>query len=638
MAKLTREVFERLYYEELLTESQIAERFGTYQVKVGRMRRGWGLPALGKTGRLSRKLPEPTERQRDLLVGSLLGDGWMDATSAQAARFSEGHSLKQEGYLRWKADELAPYVSKIIDVEKTDKQTGKKYPAMVLYTQSCTHLRPFYDLFYKTGKRVFPADLHERINPLVLAIWFLDDGSLLGNMPRITFGLDDLSWRRAERALRKLKLKPDIHEDDDGVFAVHFPTQADHFFDLVRPHIPECMAYKLPTDTLRRQQDRNAKQLTPATACELREGGMSVADIARHTGVGQSTVRRRLESSGAPKRMGRAREYTIKAAEVALRNYDSAEWATLGSEEQTRWVDEILSILRRAPFPAELPMEAEQAREGLAGLRDLEVGLTDGEIRPKSWRCLRMCASFFPNRYKASRGKQRSAYEAWHLDRELWKAIEYQLRVGDPVVPYRVLRAVTMNCRTPSVYRPVYAKYVYQTYAPDGVVWDPCAGYGGRLVGAMAAGVRYIGTDVEPETVEGNQKLIEVLGGKHEVHLSPAESFDPPKVDLVFTSPPYYDRERYSQRAEQSYKGRSVDAWLNEFLRPVIEKAYSVAPVLAINIADLWTRKGTIPLEQHTIDLALETGFQHETTVKMPLAKLNRPKDRAWEPILVFRR
>lgn len=638
MEDLTRAVFERLYYEDLLTESEIAERFGTYQVKVGRMRRAWGLPVLGKTGRVSRRLPEPTERQSSILVGSLLGDGWMDATSAQAARFSEGHSPKQEGYLRWKADELAPYVSKIIDVEKTDRETGKKYPAKVLYTQSCTHLRPFYDLFYKTGKRVFPADLPTRMNGLVLAVWFMDDGSLLGNMPRITFGLDERSWKRAGKALRRLKLKPEIHEDADGTFAVHFPNQADLFFDLVRPHVPECMTYKLPKDTERRKQDRNAKRLTPVMARELREGGMGVTEIAKHMGVGVSTVRRRLKASGAPKRMGPAREYTLRAAEVALRNYDPAEYATLDVEGQRRWVDEILSVLRRAPFPAEPPRGIEEARRDLEGLRDLVVGLVDGAISPKSWRCLRMCASYFPNRYKASRGKQRSAYEAWHLDRELRKAIEYQLRVGDPVVPYRVLRAVTMNCRTPSVFRPVYAKYIYQTYAPGGVVWDPCAGYGGRLVGAMAAGVRYIGTDVEPETVEGNRKLVEVLGGLHEIHLCGAEHFDPPKVDLVFTSPPYFDRERYSQRAEQSYQGRSVEAWLDEFLRPVIEKAHAAAPVLAINIADLWTRKGSIPLEQHTLNLAREAGFQHETTVKMPLAKLNRAKGRAWEPVLVFRR
>lgn len=638
MEKLTQSVFEKLYYEELLTETEIAERFGTYQVKIGRMRKAWGLPALGKTGRATRRLPEPTERQGDILVGSLLGDGWMDASSALTARFNEGHSLKQEGYLRWKADELVPYVSNVIDVVKTDRVTGKQYPAKVLYTQSCTHLRPFYDLFYKTGARVFPADLPQRMNPLVLAVWFMDDGSLLGNMPRITFGLDDLSWRRAEKALRKLKLKPDIHEDNDGTFGIHFPRQADLFFDLVRPHMPECMVYKLPKDTERRRQDRNAKRLTSTMVRDLHEGGMSMADIARHTGVGVSTVRRRLGTSGGPKRMGPARKYTLKAAEVALRNYDPAEWPTLEAVEQQRWVDEILSVLRRSPFPAEPPMGGEQAQRELEGLRELAVGLEDDEIRPKSWRCLRMCASYFPNRYKATRGTQRSAWEAWHLDQELRKAIEYQLRVGDPVVPYRVLRAVTMNCRTPSVFRPVYAKYLYQTYAPGGVVWDPCAGYGGRLVGAMAAGVRYIGTDVEPETVEGNGKLVEVLGGDHEVHLCGAEKFDPPKVDFVFTSPPYYDRERYSSRSEQSYKGRTVEAWLDEFLCPVIEKAYAAAPVLAINIADLRTRKGIIPLEGRTVDLAKKVGFSHVDTLRMPLAKLNRAKEHASEPVLVFRR
>jgi len=43
---LTREELSRLYLEEGLTEGEIARRYGTYQVKVSRLRRSWGIPTV----------------------------------------------------------------------------------------------------------------------------------------------------------------------------------------------------------------------------------------------------------------------------------------------------------------------------------------------------------------------------------------------------------------------------------------------------------------------------------------------------------------------------------------------------------------------------------------------------------------
>ena len=40
-----------------------------------------------------------------------------------------------------------------------------------------------------------------------------------------------------------------------------------------------------------------------------------------------------------------------------------------------------------------------------------------------------------------------------------------------------------------------------------GTVWDPSMGYGGRLLGAIAAGVNYIGTDPCIPTYDGLEKI-----------------------------------------------------------------------------------------------------------------------------------
>jgi len=191
-----------------------------------------------------------------------------------------------------------------------------------------------------------------------------------------------------------------------------------------------------------------------------------------------------------------------------------------------------------------------------------------------------------------------------------------------------------MNCRTPTVFRPTVARFLYERYCPPGgLVWDPCAGYGGRLVGGLAAGVRYLGTDVEQATVNGNLELAEVLGASDRVGVicCPAEEFTPPAdVQMVFTSPPYFHQERY-QGGEQTWRSYStVGEWLEGFLRPIIRSSL-VAPVLVLNIADV----SKIPLVEHTKMVAQEEGWVLSETLKMPLASLNRR--RAEEPILIFR-
>lgn len=288
-------------------------------------------------------------------------------------------------------------------------------------------------------------------------------------------------------------------------------------------------------------------------------------------------------------------------------------------------------------FPYPEMLSAEETTHEVRRLREASFRLVGGVIRPMNRFGVALCMSFFPNRYRAHAGRYLSAFDAWNDEGERQKAIDFQVTHGDPVTPERVLRAVTLRCRTPSIFRPAVARFIYERYCrPGGTVWDPCAGYGGRLLGAHAAGVHYIGTDVDPETIEGNRTLAKAIGSDAVLHLCPAEDFTPPKVNLVFTSPPYFDRERYSQEEGQSWKKyESVEAWMEGFLRPIIARAHKALrsnTCLVLNIADL----AEMPLVERTIVVAIAAGFLHAETLKMPLSAINRTAP--MEPVLVFRK
>lgn len=641
---LTKADLEKLYLEELWTETQIGDLYQTSQTTIGRRRKKWGIPTVGKTGAITRSLSPLSEEQRETIIGSLLGDGTMSAPSERTARVIEGHCLKQRAYTDWKADILGDYISTRFEATKKDADTGKTYKAWCYSTKTTTHLREFYDLFYGTGERVFPRNLADLITPRALAVWYMDDGSISNRFhPRISFGLDDLSRKRGFRALRALGLKPTLHEDGDTI-SIEFPGQTDQFFEIVSPHIPDCMGYKLPQESKRREQDRNAKELTSERARELYDGGMSLTEISKVYGVSRTTAHRRVHQEGAPKRMGRPRRaYSLRAAEEMLSNYDPKEYSTLSDEDKERWVDEALEVLRKSPFPATPRWSPDEAQEDLEKLKSINVSLEGDIIASHAWRGTICCQSFFPHRYESTWRGTKSAYEAWHEDGFLRSAIKYQLEHGDPAKPNRVLRAVTMRCRTPGVFRPAIAKFLYETYCPSGgEVWDPCAGWGGRLMGAAAAGVRYIGTDVEGATVRGNRELADALGYEARVVEHPAQSFDAPEVDMVFTSPPYFNVEHYGESDEQSFREFSeFDSWAEGFMLPVIRRAFSAlrsGGVLALNVADVRDRKKTYPLPVKVLGFAKKSGFQHETTLRMPLARLNRGKKRSSEPVLVFRK
>jgi hypothetical protein len=109
-----------------------------------------------------------TERQKAIIVGSLLGDGTMRCKTN--ALLEINHSAKQSDYVEWKYNELKALVS--TQPRKRFGNAGRI--AYRFTTKSLPELTEIYRKFYRGGKKVVPDDLI--IHPLSLAVWFMDDG------------------------------------------------------------------------------------------------------------------------------------------------------------------------------------------------------------------------------------------------------------------------------------------------------------------------------------------------------------------------------------------------------------------------------------------------------------------------------
>ena len=156
-----------------------------------------------------------------------------------------------------------------------------------------------------------------------------------------------------------------------------------------------------------------------------------------------------------------------------------------------------------------------------------------------------------------------------------------------------------------SQFKPNAAKALYDYFDVKNVL-DFSAGWGDRLAGFYASlnTELYVGLDprVENHPIYHKQaqyydKLLTMFENEKKVffHDSPAEDFDYSEYndtfDIVFTSPPYFNVERYSYDDTQSWvRYKTINDWNKDFLHKAIEKMWPSirsGGKLCVNISDV---------------------------------------------------
>ena len=209
-------------------------------------------------------------------------------------------------------------------------------------------------------------------------------------------------------------------------------------------------------------------------------------------------------------------------------------------------------------------------------------------------------------RWKCDATGYPSPQKTWENEKfrlTLFKAL-FSLKVKE-INPKILRQIIGLRKYIAAQFRPSAAKAIYDYFQAETVL-DFSMGWGDRIAGAYASPYvkRYIGFDPNVSLFDGYIKQLQfyasISGEIKKFNLKPACAEDEMYVidheyDLVFTSPPYFDKEKYDQSLNQSYiKYKKFDAWMNDFLFKAIElrtQNLRSGGHLVINISDIYTRK-----------------------------------------------
>ena len=127
-----------------------------------------------------KKNPISTELEQ-FVIGAILGDShirYTGKTSRANTRIEFAHSTKQEEYIQWKYDFLKEYELAASPPRLYKIGKEKEFLQLRFTSKSNKIFNEYHYLFHKEGKKKITRKILNKLQPLGLAIWYMDDGNL----------------------------------------------------------------------------------------------------------------------------------------------------------------------------------------------------------------------------------------------------------------------------------------------------------------------------------------------------------------------------------------------------------------------------------------------------------------------------
>lgn len=319
-------------------------------------------------------------------------------------------------------------------------------------------------------------------------------------------------------------------------------------------------------------------------------------------------------------------------------------WNTFDDVQKEEYQKEVFNYYRSNGFPF-YPTNQHFRDNEFKKLMNFNGEILIDKKLKQTMHGLNLAWSYFPNSWEISCNDLLTPMEVFNNDDKFKKVIEKRMRMGDNMSDAGIRKMLKIFTGTQSVsnFRPTSACALYNYFATDGIVWDMSCGFGGRLFGFIKSKAKkYIGTEPASKIYQGLIKIKEDYGNKEiELYQCGSEDFIPDEnsLDFCFTSPPYFDCEKYSDENTQSYiKFPSQHLWVEGFLKKTFENCYhglKKGKIMAINIANT---KTFINLEDKAIEKAEECGFTYVDKFYYLLSSLSKKSTFKYEPIFIFKK
>ena len=182
-----------------------------------------------------------TQEQKSIIVGSLLGDGYLRIVPNRKNAFIEiNHSISEKDYVDWKYLKLKDLVK---SPPKQRKGKGRRI-AYRFFTRQHPELTELYQKFYKDGKKIIP---NLKLDPLMIAVWFMDDGSK--SYKTYYLNTQRFDYQSQKILIQMLKEQCGINSSlnrDKEYFRIRVKQKsAEIFKKLIIDYIIPAMKYKL---------------------------------------------------------------------------------------------------------------------------------------------------------------------------------------------------------------------------------------------------------------------------------------------------------------------------------------------------------------------------------------------------------
>lgn len=267
---------------------------------------------------------------------------------------------------------------------------------------------------------------------------------------------------------------------------------------------------------------------------------------------------------------------------------DTHLWFALGAPDGRDWEREYSWL--------DLPESLVNLRSGLEGQAEqwADIDVTEAGSRQISWLARSAVWETFYAR-------ELQMWEADEVHHRKWGRLRARLLANRlhylgrlPESALEVVRglAISGEIRSYSTFVNTAMTVVLDQYKPTSL-YDPCSGWGERMLTCVQRGVTYTGTDISEAVVDHYQRLIERLGLEHaEVVLDDSATRDMRggTHEMVLTCPPYGDTEIYTSQGAENLDDEAFLAWWGSVVR------MSVAPstrIFAFQISEKWRKRIT---------------------------------------------